>query len=573
MRSLLALLLLVLTAAPASAQMLLSGAAPAPTCPVGTPSPDGSAIFQVGVGQTSCILTDAAGFRWDFTNLTLNLDTGSGFVAQTQGLNQLQINHSGRAFALPLSCDNGPTNTWLVLDSSGQFVPAISPTVLVTPPIFRDNTLAQNFGNLFEMTNNPPVAGDALEVFPLQGGVPIWRTAGRITVANLTFTLDAGSKTGCTIDEGSAVLTVDPTGGAPVRNITVQAGAGSPMPEIAWGRDPSGGNARGINFGRVPIFTVNGVYFHDNDFGVQAGNVTQFSSTTWAATGGGQVTFTTPSPHSIAVGDSFLVVGSSPAGYNGTYTAITGTTGSTLVAALAVNPGAISVEGWVSSGTLTINNSLFVHNGTSAPGQGSATHNVYIGTFPQTFNLTNSQSYCLGRTNSSTDGFEVKSRPSTGTWTNYIAAGTNPITADTDCMDSAAVDLPCGGVYTLGGTLTGTGGVVELALNAQNTAAFRIADNIADCANGVQWPTTSITIQKHWILLDAPGTPVVGLNTLNLPVTVKNSNIACNTTQTCNSSVLGTNITDGGGNVFNTRAGFGLGACTSVSACPLPAVM
>lgn len=60
----------------------------------------------------------------------------------------------------------------------------------------------------------------------------------------------------------------------------------------------------------------------------------------WASTSGGQVTFTTASAHSVAVGKSFQITGSSPSGYNGYYVAIAGTAGSTLVAALVGNPGA-----------------------------------------------------------------------------------------------------------------------------------------------------------------------------------------------------------------------------------------
>lgn len=59
------------------------------------------------------------------------------------------------------------------------------------------------------------------------------------------------------------------------------------------------------------------------------------------------VTFTTATPHGLAVGEAFTVTGVNPSTYNGTYTTITGTTGSTVVAA-AANPGT-----YVSGGTLT----------------------------------------------------------------------------------------------------------------------------------------------------------------------------------------------------------------------------
>ncbi len=65
----------------------------------------------------------------------------------------------------------------------------------------------------------------------------------------------------------------------------------------------------------------------------------------WASTSGGQVTFTTTTAHGVTVGATFVISGMTPAGYNGTYAAISGTTGSTLVAALTVNPGTETVLG------------------------------------------------------------------------------------------------------------------------------------------------------------------------------------------------------------------------------------
>jgi hypothetical protein len=54
---------------------------------------------------------------------------------------------------------------------------------------------------------------------------------------------------------------------------------------------------------------------------------------TWANTAGGEITGTTASAHGITVGSTFQITGASPSGYNGTYTAIAGTTGSTIIAA------------------------------------------------------------------------------------------------------------------------------------------------------------------------------------------------------------------------------------------------
>lgn len=70
--------------------------------------------------------------------------------------------------------------------------------------------------------------------------------------------------------------------------------------------------------------------------------VNVLSNATWS---GGQATYTTTSAHGIAPGMTFSIVGCTPAGYNGTFIALPGTTGSTIVAAIASNPGMISVEG------------------------------------------------------------------------------------------------------------------------------------------------------------------------------------------------------------------------------------
>lgn len=62
----------------------------------------------------------------------------------------------------------------------------------------------------------------------------------------------------------------------------------------------------------------------------------------WAAN---VVTFTTTAAHFFNVGDTFYILNSTPSGYNGIYTAITGTSGTTLKATLTSNPGTSSVLG------------------------------------------------------------------------------------------------------------------------------------------------------------------------------------------------------------------------------------
>jgi len=79
---------------------------------------------------------------------------------------------------------------------------------------------------------------------------------------------------------------------------------------------------------------------------------TRFSSRnltgqSWSAN---ETTYTTGASHGITVGSTFTIVGSSPAGYNGTYVAVAGTTGTTLKAAQLVAPGSSTVLGSIVAG-------------------------------------------------------------------------------------------------------------------------------------------------------------------------------------------------------------------------------
>src|SRR5215831_12280353 len=80
-----------------------------------------------------------------------------------------------------------------------------------------------------------------------------------------------------------------------------------------------------------------------------AGPTFGVTAATWAT---GNATFTTSAPHGAAVGTSVTISGVTPAGYNGTFTAATGTTASTLVVPIATNPGTYSSGGTVQVGAL-----------------------------------------------------------------------------------------------------------------------------------------------------------------------------------------------------------------------------
>ena len=89
----------------------------------------------------------------------------------------------------------------------------------------------------------------------------------------------------------------------------------------------------------------------------------------WAATSGGTVTATTTSAHGVVAGNTFSISGCTPAGYNGTFVALAGTTVETLIYALATNPGAESVLGTLVASTGgTVTATTTTNHGVS-PGQ------------------------------------------------------------------------------------------------------------------------------------------------------------------------------------------------------------
>lgn len=115
---------------------------------------------------------------------------------------------------------------------------------------------------------------------------------------------------------------------------------------------------------------------------VAAYNANVITNAVWASTGGGQVTLTTTSAHGLSVGSVFTISGFVPTAYNGTFTALAGTTGSTIVYALSPDPGADTVQGQLDAGggalnvrvlNLQVGNSLVVEYDTAT---GFATWNT-----------------------------------------------------------------------------------------------------------------------------------------------------------------------------------------------------
>ena len=89
-----------------------------------------------------------------------------------------------------------------------------------------------------------------------------------------------------------------------------------------------------------PLMKCVKLFIESPTLGVYPANV--LTAISWT---GGVVTATTTTAHGVAVGTWFQIAGVTPTGYNGWALALTGTTGSTLVYALATNPGVSSVLG------------------------------------------------------------------------------------------------------------------------------------------------------------------------------------------------------------------------------------
>lgn len=116
------------------------------------------------------------------------------------------------------------------------------------------------------------------------------------------------------------------------------------------------------------------------------------------------------------------------------------------------------------------NNSAFTnviwdHNGGALAGSNSGPdHNFYLGGMIagnlSKITISGGGSYCV--TTSSGPGFMAKTRWTGGTFQNWTASEPDPYLGFTDCGESAAVDLSCGGNYTLGGAAAQTGIVLEV---------------------------------------------------------------------------------------------------------------
>lgn len=103
---------------------------------------------------------------------------------------------------------------------------------------------------------------------------------------------------------------------------------------------------------------------------------------------GGTVTATTTTPHGITIGSTFTIAGAAPAGYNGTFIAIAGTTGSTLKWSLVSNPGTETAFGQVVAGVALFDASAltYVSGGILTPNLRNIL--VTITDYPDTYQIT-----------------------------------------------------------------------------------------------------------------------------------------------------------------------------------------
>lgn len=274
--------------------------------------------------------------------------------------------------------------------------------------------------------------------------------------------------------------------------------------------------------------------------------------------------------------------------------------GFTITGPIYMHDCDFGIQSGGNNGVVTLTNVLLDHNGSSAPNNSSATHNMYISlvngaTSDTTRVVANGfQSYCQ---NSQTlPGFQYKIRPQFSQLQTGILAGVDPITFHTDCMESAAADFSCGGYHVLGGAGAGLGVVLEVNVGLVGNGNelvrdYREENSTGNCPAG-GWQNTdcqaatlqmlgsslgcALVIQNAWIINDSgQNIHVVTLGATvpsGFTATVSNSKIVCGAASPCNASFLGiSGVTDGGGNTyFVNRAAAGLAACVSRVNCPLP---
>ena len=210
------------------------------------------------------------------------------------------------------------------------------------------------------------------------------------------------------------------------------------------------------------------------------------------------------------------------------------------------------------SGTTRLINVVLDHNGSGA--NSSTTHNIYMtvgaATDASRIDITGGGSYCTDA-----GGFQYKSRWPGGAWTGFVAAAPSQHALDKTvrCEESAAIDLSCGGAYTLGGNAPGTGFVAEVGPNLQNNGGvirYGAEAKSTNCPNlgpnHVGWAVNELTMQNCWLISDHPSNTPAVFNSNNLPVKIRNCKLV---------NVTLPHAMDGGGNtIYPNRKAAGLAA-------------
>lgn len=212
---------------------------------------------------------------------------------------------------------------------------------------------------------------DPAETLPMWGGVGVYENIP-LTTAGLTT---AGSALGGYIGRATSV-TANAAKSLTGFSVFDQAYAGINSPQSTVPLFSTGQSINQYRLGsgaRIVVAVAPGLVSLDGglispqvswDYAAQqlipynaayAANV--ITASTWAATGGGQFTYTTTSAHGVAVGEYVTFTGITPAAYNGTFLTITGTTGSTIVVtgAPSVTPGSGSAFGTLVAGGGALN--------------------------------------------------------------------------------------------------------------------------------------------------------------------------------------------------------------------------
>jgi hypothetical protein len=230
-----------------------------------------------------------------------------------------------------------------------------------------------NAANSFNTRSQGLIAGTAYDSpnsrFNLVGGImatsatlPIWGGVGITELLN-GATGTVGGSLGNTLDRAPSL-----TGATALTGFTVfdQAHAmvnfpASPVPQAAAGQSVNfyrlGSGARIAVAMDPALVTLDGDIITSQvswDFALQrlvpyvaAYPANVITNAVWSA---GAVTLTTTTAHGLSVGSVFTISGFTPSGYNGTFTALAGTTGSAIVYALASDPGADTVQGTLVAG-------------------------------------------------------------------------------------------------------------------------------------------------------------------------------------------------------------------------------